>query len=151
MIQAAFVLAIVATIMVSSRLLERYHFRQIRLREETFSHIPISTNCPSGHEVDDSEVALVTGSIVIAADRVSQFQFLLRALFGGHITRYDALFERARREALLRLKEQALELNFERIVNVRLQTALLGDSHRSEQRKVRVEVLAYGTATRRKK
>ena len=57
---------------------------------------------------------------------------------------YESLLERGRREALLRMKEEARRLNATEIFNVKMETASIskgaGNSIGS------VEVYAYGTA-----
>ena len=68
----------------------------------------------------------------------------MRNIFGGRVTSYETLLDRARREAILRMKEEAKELNAELVFNIKLETSSIykgkGNSVGS------VEVLAYGTA-----
>ena len=71
----------------------------------------------------------------------------LKLLFGGKITTYESLLDRARREALLRLREQARVRNAFVVINTRIETSSISKSSgRNEGSVGSVEVLAYGTA-----
>jgi len=72
---------------------------------------------------------------------------MLYLLIGGRVKPYESLLERGRREALLRMKEQALALNANLIVNVKIETAAISKGATAQQIGC-VEVLAYGTALR---
>ena len=64
-----------------------------------------------------------------------------RSFFGGRFRGYETLLERARREALLRLKEQADAAGSSLVIGVRFEnTSIAGSSTPS------VEVMAFGTA-----
>ena len=95
-------------------------------------------------ELDVANAQLVSGNVVVSVDYFKQVMAGLRALLGGRVSAYETLVERARREALLRMKEQARKLGAEMIFNVRLETASIS---KGEQQQVgSVEVFAYGTA-----
>ena len=55
---------------------------------------------------------LVSGSAVISVDYFKRILFSLRNIFGGNVKSYESLLERARREALLRMKELARERGY---------------------------------------
>ncbi|MDG2481554.1 MAG: YbjQ family protein, partial [Alphaproteobacteria bacterium] len=87
--------------------------------------------------------SLVSGNAVISIDYFKRFLAYLRGLVGGQIDAYESLVERSRREAVLRMKQQARELGASHIVNVKLETSrVFFDDRRAGS----VEVLAYGTA-----
>jgi uncharacterized protein YbjQ (UPF0145 family) len=65
-------------------------------------------------------------------------------IIGGRVKAYETLLDRARREALLRLKEDAVERGYHAVVNVRLETCRIANARNSE-RIAGLEVLAYGT------
>lgn len=126
------------------RWLERRHYRSIEKREFATVGTPAVTLRRA--EVDPADVTraeLVSGNVVVSIDYFKMILGGLRAIFGGRIKSYESLVDRARREAVLRMKESAPWANM--IINVRLQTATLG---RSAGKKSigSVEVLAYGTA-----
>jgi uncharacterized protein YbjQ (UPF0145 family) len=126
-------------------LAEKRHYRSIRERERRFLHLPAVTlraeRVTGGAEILDAD--LVYGSAVISVDYFKRILAGLRNLFGGAIRSYETLIDRARREALLRMKAMAPEATL--IVNVRVETAVIGASA-NKKTVGSVEVLAYGTA-----
>lgn len=127
----------------AGRALERRHYRSIREREQALRHVlALSTRyVPEG--VTATDACLVSGGVVISSDHFKTFVAGFRAFFGGRFRGYETLLERARREALLRLKEQALAGGSTLVIGVRFQsTAIAGSSTPS------VEVMAFGTALR---
>ena len=83
---------------------------------------------------------------MVSHDYFKNFLAQLRMMIGGRIKSYEPLLDRARREAVLRMKEQALARGHNRVVNMRLETSRLANSRRGGKRTAGVEVLAYGTA-----
>ena len=86
---------------------------------------------------------LVVGSAVISIDFFKQFVATLRKIFGGTVRSYETLLDRARREAILRMKEMAGDAVV--IVNVRIEAAPIGKKARKGNVSC-VEAVAYGTA-----
>lgn len=123
------------------RLLERRHFRSIRQRETELKHVlALSTRyLPEGVQARDAR--LVSGGVVISSDYFKTFVAGFRAFFGGRFRGYETLLERARREALLRLKEDAQAAGSTLVIGVRFQTTKIAGSSTPS-----VEVLAFGTA-----
>ena len=90
---------------------------------------------------------MVYGSAVISIDYFKRILAALRNIFGGTITAYETLLDRARREAVLRMKEMAGDATM--IVNVRIETATIG--RKAHKRSVGcLEAIAYGTAIKTK-
>ena len=89
---------------------------------------------------------LVSGNVVISIDFFKKFVAGLRSLFGGRLQSYESLLDRARREAILRMKESALEIGAKVIINVRIETASISKSSSRNNGIGSVEVVAYGTA-----
>ena len=89
---------------------------------------------------------LVAGNAVISIDFFKKFVASLKMLFGGKVTQYESLLDRARREALLRMKEQASSKNAFVVVNTRVETASISKNSKKRNSVGAVEVLAYGTA-----
>jgi uncharacterized protein YbjQ (UPF0145 family) len=87
---------------------------------------------------------MVTGSVVISVDYFKRFVAGLRKLVGGRVTTYETLLDRARREAILRMKERAKDLGAYIVFNVKIETASISKGRK--QTVGSVEVLAYGTA-----
>ena len=123
------------------RLLERRHYRSIRAREQALRHVlALNTRyVPEGVVAIGAQ--LVSGGVVISSDYFKTFVAGFRAFFGGRFRGYETLLERARREALLRLKEAAQAQGSTLVIGVRFEsTTIAGSSTPS------VEVLAFGTA-----
>lgn len=128
--------------------LEKRHFESLRLREKasrrfltvSFPYVP--------PEKTVVEAALVTGSVVVSVDYFKRFLAGLRMLFGGRITSYEPLLDRGRREAIMRMKEEARRLGYHALTNVRLETSSVSRSGGNNKGTAAVEILAYGTALR---
>lgn len=127
--------------------LERRHFRQIARRERALRGFMVMTfdRLPAGQAA--REPTLITGSVVVSLDYFKRIIAGLRAIIGGRVKTYEPLLDRARREAMLRLLEQARAQGFDAVINVRLQTSRIA-SARGDQGTAGVEMLAFGTAVR---
>ena len=71
---------------------------------------------------------------------------LFEDLIGGRIKTYEPLLDRARREAVLRMTEEAQRLGYDAVINVRLETSRLANARSNGQGIAGVEMLAFGTA-----
>ena len=87
---------------------------------------------------------LVAGNVVISVDYFKRFVAGLRSLVGGRVIVYETLLDRARREAILRMKEEAKRHGARLVFNVKLETASISKGRKNTIGSV--EVLAYGTA-----
>ncbi|NOX08357.1 MAG: YbjQ family protein [Gammaproteobacteria bacterium] len=126
------------------RLAESRHYTSIREREKELNVIPAIASRIPPHGRPDFDIHLVTGSVVISIDYFKRFIAGLRNLLGGRISAYETLLDRARREALLRMKAEARDLGAEMVFNIKLETASI---HKGRGGSIgSVEVLAYGTA-----
>ena len=123
---------------------EKRHYRSIGKREKAFLNLPAVTMKDVRVPADKIKSAeLVYGSAVISVDYFKRILAGLRNIFGGTVKSYESLIDRARREALLRMKEMAPDASM--IVNVRIETAPI--TGRSKRKNVRcLEAIAYGTA-----
>ncbi len=124
---------------------ERRHYASIQERELRWRSLPAVNfrTVPGGWIVDDA--TLVLGNVVISVDYFKRFLAGLRMLFGGRVKVYESLMDRARREALVRLKVETVERGYHALVNVRMETSQLA-SGRGGSGVAGIEVLAYGTA-----
>ena len=143
--QLAFTLVLLVFTYFLGSYLERRHYRAIRSRERRWSRLPAVNfrSVPKGWEVLESD--LLTANVVVSVDYFKRFLAGLRMLVGGRVKTYESLLDRARREALLRLKAEALERNCHAIVNVRLETARMANGRNNGKGTAGVEVLAFGT------
>ncbi len=124
---------------------EKKHYQSIEAREKELIRLPAVT--AKRIELDETQVEkaeMVCGSVVISNDYFKRILASLRNIFGGRVKSYESLLDRARREAVLRMKEQAPDASI--IINVRLETSAIGGNANQKGGVGSVEVLAYGTA-----
>ena len=124
------------------KLNEKNHYRSIHRRESATNKIPVVTwkTVYGTRPVVFSKLA--TGSVVISVDHYKRFLAGLRQVFGGEIRAYSSLLDRARREAMLRMKESIPGADL--FLNARIETATISNGRGKSTGTV--EVLAYGTA-----
>jgi len=139
-----FFLTLIVLGYVAGTLVEKRHYRSIHEREKAFLDLPAVT-MKTVYYPDDkiTSAELVYGSAVISIDYFKRILAALRNIFGGTVKSYESLIDRARREALLRMKEMAPGATV--IVNVRIETATIG--RKANRKGVGcLEAIAYGTA-----
>jgi uncharacterized protein YbjQ (UPF0145 family) len=124
-------------------IVERRHFRSIEKRERELIHLPALTLRSTGESGRAVRAELVCGSAVVSVDYFKRILAGLKNLFGGTITSYESLIDRARREALLRMKAAAAGSTL--ILNVRIETSTIGNNA-IKKGMGSVEAIAYGTA-----
>ena len=126
---------------------EKEHYRSIHERERLFIEIPTTDTraVPDLDRIDHAE--LVCGSVVISIDYFKRIVAGIRMIFGGEVRAYSSLLDRARREALLRMKEACPDADG--YYNCRYETASISKGR--EKTVGSIEVLAYGTAVRYRK
>lgn len=118
---------------------EKKHFQEIIEREKRLLHLPVQNGKKINPEYQNS--LFVSGSVVIASDYFKNFAGTLKNFFGGNVSALETLMDSARREAVLRAKEQAAAWGAEEILGFRVEFASLDQ--------MGVEVIAYGTAVKR--
>lgn len=142
MYELLFILILLIVAYFTGTHLEKKHYISIIEREKQLNRLPAiaSRLTPKG----DFEQQLVLGSVTISVDYFKRFLAALHNFFGGRVTSYESLLDRARREAIIRMKQSASELNADLVMNVKYETASIykgaGNAIGS------IEVLAYGTA-----
>ncbi len=118
---------------------EKKHFEDLKRREAVHIRtVPIRTD--PGPELKSGETFLVMASVVIASDYFKNFVGNFRNLLGGRMVNHESLLDRARREALCRLRDKAASAGANQIVDVHLETNFLDQ--------MGAEVSAYGTAVK---
>ena len=123
-------------------IIEKRHLKALHRREEETVALPVIMTKIPLHEADISDSRLVSGSVVVSVDYFKKFVASLVNFFGGRVAAYETLLDRARREAILRMKEDAKDAS--EIINVRIETSSI--SKNASQNIGAVEVMAYGTA-----
>lgn len=120
------------------------HYQSIFQREKELRPILIIASKIPPPMIPPPQSTLVSGNVVISIDYFKQFVFGLRMIFGGRVKSYEGLLDRARREAILRMKEQARQHGASMIFNLKVETASISKGAKNTIGSV--EVLAYGTA-----
>ncbi len=125
---------------------EKIHFNQLIKNEDLFRNILVipEKKIPEIYKTQEYSNKLVSGNVVISVDYFKRFLAGLRAFFGGRVTSYETLLERARREAVLRMKQQAKDNKAIAVFNCKLETASISKGAGGAIGSV--EVYAYGTA-----
>jgi uncharacterized protein YbjQ (UPF0145 family) len=123
---------------------ERKHYRSILEREHDTLQFPLLTFKTVPDRIRSCEAELVTGNVVVSVDYFKRFLAGLRAIVGGRVKSYESLIDRARREAILRMKEQAIDKGAILVTNIRIETSSISKGRRKAIGSI--EVLAYGTA-----
>lgn len=123
---------------------ERRHYQSIREREAQLANVLAFAVRYPPDVVTPQDCRLVSGSVVISSDYFKQFVAGLRTLIGGRLTSYESLLDRARREATLRMKEEARQFGSTLVVNVKVESTTVSGGMRKGL--PAMEVMAYGTA-----
>ena len=124
---------------------EAEHWRQIAAQERDVQDVlAFATRHPPrvGQAMDP---VLVTGSVVVGSDFYRLLIASFRKIVGGNYRAYESMLERARRHAMVRLKQDARWRGARMVFNVCFTTSRISDSRRGTEA-AQVEVLAYGTA-----
>lgn len=119
------------------RHIERKHLNALEQNERQLAYIRIDTNkfqstTQHGH--------MVSSNVVISHDYFKYIIANIQNFFGGRLTTYESVVDRARREAVVRLKREAEAIGADHIMGLRLSTTEMG------MQGGMVEVFAYGTA-----
>ncbi|HVR74686.1 MAG TPA: heavy metal-binding domain-containing protein [Planctomycetota bacterium] len=142
-------LLLLAVGLFSGRITEGRHYRSLKEREAQLRGLILTNlrNMPLPGPVSGSR--FVSGQVVISTDYFKSICAALRSLVGGNVRSFETLLERGRREAILRLAEQALASGASLVLNVRFETMPIYRSGQGRRGGITgVEVVAYGTALR---
>lgn len=138
--QAVSVVSLLVLGYLFGRLAEKRHYKRIIQRESDTRSLPVvASRYPPEDRLYRQQ--LVTGNVVIASDYFKAFLAGLINIFGGRVTPFESMLDRARREAVLRMKEEALTLDAAYVFNIKFDTTRIATGKIGA-----MEVLAYGTA-----
>jgi len=124
---------------------ERSHLQSLADRERRYANI-LQVNVrslPENWVV--KHAGLVDGEAVIATDYFKSFRMKVRNFFGGEARGMQTLMQRARREAQMRMVEEAHALGANAVWNVRIETSEMAQSMGNKGATI-AEAYAYGTA-----
>ncbi|HCT74304.1 YbjQ family protein [Psychrobacter aquimaris] len=120
---------------------ERQHLAQLSIAEQELSHIMVSSERFYVPKLAaNTEGELVLGSVVIAQDYFKMIIARVLSIFGKNLTTYETLLDRARREAIVRMRTEAKAKGYNHIYGLRLEVSNIN------QLGSMVEAIAYGTA-----
>ncbi len=101
-----------------------------------------TTENVAGNEID-AHLGTVIGNTIRARHVGKDIQATFRTIMGGEIKEYTSMMAESREQALMRMKDRAIELGADAVVGVRFQTSMILSGT--------AELLVYGTAVRFKK
>ena len=130
--------------------IEKKHLKSLLARESKIGDIQLTNLKGFSASVNPAHpVALVCGEVAIASDAFKRFVFGFRNIFGGESAYYCRLFARARREALLRMIDQAKSLGYDAICNIRFDSSDIGGNAAGAGKKKNMDMavcMVSGTA-----
>ena len=113
------------------------HLTELDEQEQRLAYITLDNN---RFKTSPHPGQLVSSNVVISHDYFKYVIANIQNFFGGRLTSYESVVERARREAIVRLKLEAEKIGATHIMGLRLSTTEMG------MQGGMVEVFAYGTA-----
>lgn len=125
--------------------IEKKHYKKIKQREIALIKKPVVNNGAKTFKTNRKvkSIELVSGEVVISGDYFKNFVSELKKLFGGQLTPFESILDRARREAVLRMREKAKHANI--ILNTKIEYCMLNNLYVHGQIP-KCAVIAYGTA-----
>lgn len=127
---------------------EARHFRSLDQREADNRTVPVDNRKRVDRPEEVTDATLLCSQVVIATDYFKSFAMALRNLVGGEARSAERLMQRARREGLLRIIEQAHDMGYHEVWNVRYQFSNINMMSRNRGA-MQVEMFVYATAVRR--
>ncbi|MFQ5506015.1 MAG: YbjQ family protein [Planctomycetota bacterium] len=124
---------------------ERSHLRGLDAREAQFARILVTDMRQLPAHWKARSGMLVQGQAVIGSDYFKTFIAGIVNIFGGRVGAYESLMMRARREARLRMVEEAVSQGNNAVWNVRMETSTIGRAAGRTGLSM-AEIHVYGTA-----
>lgn len=125
---------------------ERSFEKHLNEREADLGEMPLYVDGDLAPFLKDGKstveaLGFVQGNIVLSRDVFRTILISIKKIFGGNVGGLQLLTMLARRDAIIRLKEEAFSMHAKAIINVRIETINI-----SEKGPSRIEMVAYGTA-----
>lgn len=138
-------LIIVGVTYVTGTIIEKRHYKDIIKREIALIKKPIINAGAKtwNFKKKIKKIELVTGEVVISGDYFKNFAATLKSFFGGRLTSFESVLDRGRREAILRMRENAKDANF--IINAKIESVMINDYYTNNS-VPQCAIIAYGTA-----
>lgn len=120
------VIAILVGLFVG-KAVEKKHLANLAQREAELGDMQVNTfRQPLNISAEPHTPTLVCGDAVIASDAFKSWASSLRNLFGGEAKNFGLLYQRSRREATLRMLEEARRQGFNAVCNLRYDSVDIG-------------------------
>jgi len=123
---------------------EKAHYESIHVRERELASVLLFASRMPPDDMSPNGGRLVQGQVVVSVDYFKRFVAGLRKLVGGRLTSYESLLDRGRREAILRMKQEAHEHGANMVFNFKVETSSISKGQGGSLGCI--EVLAYGSA-----
>ena len=127
------------------RITEKKHLEDLAKREAAIKDKMVVHNRKRPLMASPRRMTVVAGEVCIGADRFKTWLAGWRQLVGGRMGSLAPVCDRARREATLRVIENAKKQGFTEVGNIRYTTANL-KWNVPQQKELLICVMAYGTA-----
>jgi uncharacterized protein YbjQ (UPF0145 family) len=147
-IQVSFVLFLLALGLIAGTIAERKHLASLAEREQNNGAFLVTQlkSFPA-YAPGSPDPQFVVAEAALSSDYFRTFLASIRRLFGGEMKSFHKLLQRARREATQRVIEQAQELGYNAICNLRLDSADIGGNSKRKGAAM-VCIIASATAYR---
>lgn len=154
MFELILVLTLLIVGFIAGRMADRRHLRALSEREAMASGF-LQSNLRSfpGGAAPDPAPTIVVSEVAISTDYFKTFVAGIKKIIGGELRTYESLMQRARREAVMRLIEQATARGYDAICNIRIEGICLGGDNEAggNQGVTAVSLVASATAYRRER
>jgi uncharacterized protein YbjQ (UPF0145 family) len=131
---------------ITGKMIAGAHLRRLDEAEAEDADMPVDNlRHLKGVSCAEPGGAMVMGSAVLGVDYFRTWISGLKLLIGGRLGMVEAVLDRARRQALARMRDKAKDGGYDTVVNVRIETSQVVGGKGA----MTVEVLAYGTAYKR--
>ncbi len=113
--------------LIIGRTVEKRHFRRLENFEAAHQDFLVTQikSFPSAH-ITEPAPSLLVAEVVIASDYLKSWFAQWRNLFGGEVRSFQTLQTRAKREAVVRLTQSAIDQGFNAMCNVRIEAVDVG-------------------------
>ncbi|PCI24030.1 hypothetical protein COB57_06145 [Candidatus Peregrinibacteria bacterium] len=142
------IIILVVFYLIGTIWIEDAHIKSLEKREKKYKDFFITTI--KTFDTNAEKAFLVSGSAVIASDIFKKYIASWICFFGGRIQTFEKLLDRAKRESLVRMCEQAKKKGAHGIINIRYETSSISKGKNKKSISA-AESLVYGTAVVLKK
>ncbi|MDA3874193.1 MAG: heavy metal-binding domain-containing protein [Kiritimatiellae bacterium] len=124
----------------------RKHTKRMEERQQVVAHIR-STDLKSyiRPQSGGPDPALLCAEVTLGIDHFRGFLGKLKNIFGGEVKSYQKTLDRARREAMLQVIEQAHSAGMNAVANLRVEFVDISGNANMAKKASMVTILAYGT------